>query len=117
MKLPGEIEINKYSLEEIKTDKIWIDNKPIYRKVIDIGNLPNNAEKGVEHNITNLEEVISIRGTAKNTSGTVLPLPNLALNQSNNIAIYATKTAVLVQSVTDRSSYTGVIVLEYTKTN
>lgn len=105
-----------YSAEEFKTNKIWINNKPIYRKVVDIGNLPNNAENTINHNITNLEEVISIRGTAKKSSGTVLPLPNLALNQTNNIAIYANQTFIAVQSVSDRSNFSGFVIIEYTKT-
>ena len=42
----------------------WIDGKPIYRKVINVGNLLPEGEyntKEVAHNITNLDKVINMK--------------------------------------------------------
>ena len=36
-----------YSTNEVKTGGKWIDGKPIYRKVVDFGALPNASEKTV----------------------------------------------------------------------
>jgi hypothetical protein len=33
------IDAEIYSTEEVKTNKIWIDGKPIYRKVVDLGTI------------------------------------------------------------------------------
>ena len=33
-----------YSTDEVKTNKVWIDGKPIYRKVVDCGALPNGQK-------------------------------------------------------------------------
>ena len=30
---------NSYSTNEVKTNKVWIDGKPIYRKVVDLGTI------------------------------------------------------------------------------
>lgn len=38
--LPKEV----YSTDEIKTNKVWIDGKPIYRKVIDLGLLGTQTQ-------------------------------------------------------------------------
>ena len=44
-----------YSTNETKTNKVWIDGKPIYRKTIFVRSLPNNADpKEYSHNITNM---------------------------------------------------------------
>lgn len=32
--VPGTVEVEHYSTEEVKTNNVWIDGKPIYRKVI-----------------------------------------------------------------------------------
>ena len=40
---------NSYSTDEVKTDEKWIDGKPIYRKTIICGALPNNTTKNVAH--------------------------------------------------------------------
>ena len=37
--------LQTYSTTEINTGMKWIDGKPIYRKVVDFGSLPNNTYK------------------------------------------------------------------------
>lgn len=55
-----------YSTTEVKTNKIWIDSKPIYRKVIE-NTLPTISSSGVQnvnipHNISNFESLVNISG-------------------------------------------------------
>lgn len=49
----GEV-IDMYSTEETKTNKVWIDGKPIYRKVIASTQGLNAGSNAVAHNIDNL---------------------------------------------------------------
>ncbi len=67
----NELSNNKdvYSYNETLTNKVWVDGKPIYRKVIDCGNMPSNStNKVVNHNISNIDEIISCIGRATNDS-------------------------------------------------
>lgn len=108
-----------YSTNEVKTNKVWIDGKPIYRKVIDIGNLPNSTSKTINHNISNLDNFIDIRGTAiraidKDTF--TLPYVTFNANNAGGIIFYANETNIYVRTSSDRSNYNGKFILEYTKT-
>lgn len=108
-----------YSLSETDTGKIWIDGKPIYRKVIDFGALPNNAIKNVAHNITNLSYVIFANGISySSTTGNYFPIPYSADSLQAQAKMWVTNTDVSLQTLSDRSNYTTTyIILEYTKTS
>ena len=112
----GNLCNNSYSTEEQKTGGTWIDGKPIYRKVIDIGALPNNTTKFVAHNISNLGKVIHIYGYSY--GGDFLPLPYTSANSiAYSVQIYADSTNIGIRTGADRSSYSSsYVVLEYTKT-
>lgn len=110
----GEI----YSTEEARIGT-WIDGKSIYRKVVDLGNLPNNTSKDITLNIQNVNEIVSIKALCSNENE-VWVIPNAYSTQyviglvarfSNNIiknlSIYASS---------DTSAFTGRAILEYTKT-
>ena len=114
-KLTGNI----YSTDEINTGKLWIDGKPIYRKIIDFGSLPNATSKSVAHNINNLGFVINVSGTVYHTTViTYYPIPlQYKGNDSNyNVEIYVNNTNIVMNSNTDRSFYSAYVILEYTKT-
>ena len=51
-----------YSTAEIKTDKTWINGKPIYRKSF----RGNFRQSSYFHGISNVEEYTSITGTFSN---------------------------------------------------
>ena len=54
----------------------WINGKPLYRKVINIGNLPNATYKDVSHGISNMGIVTDISGYFYNPSNqTYKPIP------------------------------------------
>lgn len=90
----------------------WIDGKPIYRKVVDFGALPNNSNKSVEHGITNLKTVTSIIGVA-NSSSYRLCLPYLG---SASVFIDMDNNVITIAAGSDRSAYSARIIIEYTKT-
>ena len=106
-----------YSLEEIDTGKTWIDGKPIYRKVVDIGALPNATTKTIAHGIANINNFTSITGIAYNSTRGLwanLPYPYSA---ANVCAIYAGRNNVFSVASVDFSDYVqAYAILEYTKT-
>lgn len=105
-----------YSTTEQNTGRLWIDGKTIYRKYVNLGSLTNTTPKSVAHGISNLSTVVSLTGFA--TNGTVfLPLPLARYNNfASQIGLYIDTTNVVVEPGNDRTSYTGYVVIEYTKT-
>lgn len=105
----NDITTDTYSSNEIKTNKIWIDGKPIYRKVINMGNLNNSTGKTVNHGVSNMDKTVGIMGIADNGSTYIL-------GAGFNDELYWTKTALIWNTKTNRSAFTAYVVLEYTKT-
>lgn len=103
---------NTYSTEE-QVIGTWIDNKPLYRKTIDFGSLPNATYKEVAHNISNLNTIVNVYGSAIRSDKTSLPLPYTG---SNYIELYVNDTEVNITTASDRSLFNGYVTLEYTKT-
>lgn len=100
------------------TEKVvgeWIDGKPLYKKVVDFGALPNNTTKSVAHNISNLKRAVKLEGFAgssQNSGGITLPHAT-----SSPVALYIDNTNVNVLTTNDKSAYTETyIYIYYTKT-
>ena len=89
---------------------------PLYRKVIEFGNLPNNNLKEVPHGISDLGFVVNLNGAASN-GNTFVSLPRVHTTNSLNIVLEIDKDKVVIYSQYDFSSYTGYVTIEYTKTN
>lgn len=105
----GLLDMNVYpELEKEKIIGIWIDGKPIYRKVVNMGNLPNNNTKSVKHGLSNFV-IRTINGAA--TNGSI----HIGISGLND-EVYINKTDVIWGTKANRSSFTAYVVLEYTKT-
>ena len=107
-----------YSTSEVNTGKKWIDGKPIYRKVVDCGALPNNTTKSVNLNISNIKNVITIlvNSYTDSGSGTMIPYANSNII-GTQISFTYSKTAIEIRTATDYSNYSNTFaILEYTKT-
>lgn len=102
-----------YSTSEVNTGKKWIDGKPIYRKVVNIGNLPNNVSKTVAHNIQNIEIAIKAEVIAKNSNNNILLT---ATYGGTACTCFVNNTNIQVGTNQDMTSYSGYVILEYTKT-
>ena len=116
-------EMNIYSTEEIFTGKYWINGKPIYRKVIDLGGIPATAIiKKVDLNIPNLDMITDFNGIAYRPDTKAymhLPQVNNETGQTGlSVGVSATEQKVIMYSgVTNFSTYTqAYLTLEYTKT-
>lgn len=110
---------NVYSTTEQKVG-IWIDGKPIYKKTIDCGTMPNTSQKRVPINISNLDRVVwhdaTIRGSANKYFGI---LPWLKEDTSIVDSIYIDETAgmIVLGTKSDRTAFDQTYVtLYYTKT-
>lgn len=96
----------------------WINGKPLYRKVINFGSLPNNSSKSVSHGISNLSRVVSLSGIAyiDDTNITTITLPHADKDGVQYaISLRADKTDVLIVTGSNRTSLNGIVIIEYTK--
>ena len=104
-----------YSTGEIKTGGTWIDGKPIYRKVVNFGVLPNTNTKSVNHNISNIKNVIKIDGIfSKQNFFAPMPASD-TLNIAYQVKLYMNNESVVISTANDRSDCSAYIILEYTK--
>ena len=105
-----------YSTNEVKTNKKWVDGKPIYRKVFMFGAMPNTTNKDIPHNISNLGTTIKCYGMAVRTSDSrALPIPDSTPGAEITCGVSNTNVSVITYS--DRSSFNDShIIIEYTKT-
>lgn len=109
---------DKYSTTEVKTNKIWIDGKPIYRVCKNIGYLPNNGR--IEPSFSGLIPlnvfVTNIYGIGERISENAVDYR--PLNEVTITLLYRSNTGTLyVDTNADSSAYTGIVVIEYTKPN
>lgn len=108
-----------YSTKEVKTNKVWIDGKPIYRTVLSGMIFDENKD----HNIKNIDNITFIYGTmwsgeTQKQGSNVFPIntvrvghPNRALGVYMNKSYFAFDKGSLIGS-----DYSYRIVAEYTKT-
>lgn len=105
-----------YSASEVATGFTWIDGRPIYKKTISVGSLPNTTTKTVAHGITGLDFVIDAYGFAYDGTVTLpLPYPNPG-GTATQITLNRSGSDLGVQTGTNRTSYTGYVTWEYVKT-
>ena len=100
--------------DDDETDKgmKWIDGSPIYRKVVDLGDMPNNTTSTVAHNISDLDEVITFCGIARNpVTGS-----GFAIDYRNSVYMGFNNTNVTLTCSGDFSAYKCKVIIEYTKT-
>lgn len=83
------------------------NGKPVYKKVVNFGNLPNNSNASVAHNIENILYVLS--GDLINQEGTLL---NGYLSISQFVI---SRENIVITTTTDMSSSTGTVRMKYTK--
>ena len=105
-----------YSTTEVKTNSVWTNNKPIYRKVIETGAIANTS-KSVAHGISNLGIVVFLYGIAITSGNVYFTIPRIvttALNQQ--IGLSADTTNVTIGAGSVASFANSFVIIEYTKT-
>lgn len=107
-----------YSTEEVKTNKIWIDGKPIYRTVL--SGMIFDGKK--DHNIKNIDNITFIYGTmwsgAEQQGGNVFPINTVRVDYPDRaLGVYMDKSHFAFDKGSSiGSDYSYRIVAEYTKT-
>lgn len=103
--------MDRYSTSETRTNKVWIDGKPIYRKVV-TGNMSDGS---IAHGLTDVT-FVNAYGFFIASSGSVMPLPSLRVNYASYSAgFYINSTQVAFDKGTSAAG-TVYVTLEYTKT-
>ena len=104
-----------YSLEETVIGT-WL-GKPLYRKVVDYGPLPNNDAVAVNHNIKDIGRIVQFSGVAVRYDNDTLYIPYVTFNELNmgGILIFMTNETIGIRTTNDRSKYSAYIIVEYTK--
>jgi hypothetical protein len=125
LKIIGEKEVTVGSgvtensgFTEIKTSRDFEESagswRPIYKKSVDVGALPNAVLKTVAHNISNLSKVVKITGSADDgTNQITIPRAN---PDTFTIDCYITSANINIDSNANVSSFSGIVAIEYTKT-
>lgn len=109
--------------EEYRTIERY-NGKPVYCKLVNFGSLPNETVKYIAHGISNIDDIVLVSGSAKNGSSVVY-IPSATGDTYVNSSPYivglvwacgATETNVYIVTNANRTSWTGKILMKYTKT-
>lgn len=106
-----------YSTSEAATGGTWVDGKPIYKKTINFGALPNAANKAVAHGISNLNRVIRVEAIADyGTGDTKFPIPfSSPAGLESSVALTIESSTIGIRTGNDRSGATAYVTIYYTK--
>lgn len=111
---------DSYSTNEVKTNKTWIDGKPLYRKVITISNTAISSSVTIDTNITNMENCARFDTIFKNN--TEYQFNKMMGSQSTNLlfAYLSSNGATIAFKGNDswaaNTNRTWIFIIEYTKT-
>lgn len=118
-----EVTEDVYSTSEVLTNKKWIDGKPVYRKVVSLGTLPNNSaidiNTGLDYATTD-NVMLGFCGATNGISYTPIPFIDPATS-AKGIGAWVYKQAsesevrVKLTTDTDWSGYTGYAIIYFTK--
>ena len=106
----------EYSTEE-QMIGIWIDDRPVYRKVIST-DINLSGVVLIDHNINNIDNMINVYGNLKRSDNTQFIVTRIS-DDGNNIGILSVSSEVIKLYIPPAfaSSITeGNLILEYTKT-
>lgn len=106
-----------YSTDEVVTDKVWIDGKPIYRKVVTqtittAGDL--NVIDGFDTSLTNT--IISIYGSVKQPSGNITPISYYNTAEDGAFIYMSKSHNRFILNANTCGIGDVVLIVEYTKT-
>lgn len=111
--------VTNYAAGEVKTGGTWIDGKPIYRSVIEIG-AKTAAIQAVDVSDLNIETYIDLRGMfyaqSEYADGYVFPAPAATAATNYIIQLEAQNRRTIHIATTSRTWNSGFLIVEYTKT-
>lgn len=104
-----------YSTDEIDTGGTWIDGKQVFRKVLNMGELPKTNVKSVAHGISGLGQVISIHGIATSDTGIQRTIPYVSDTATDAVTLEVSNTSIGIITYSNWTDHTAYVVIEYTK--
>ena len=104
-----------YSTNEVKTNEVWINNKPIYKTVLYVSSLPNNAGVSIQHGISNIDLIWLDNALWHETGGATGQIP-MYFSSDQITNYYVNQTVFFLQTNVNYSNRDGYIILKYTKT-
>lgn len=90
--------------------------KPVYAKLVYLDTMPNEACKTVSHGISNIEDVIEARGSARTTDGAAIFLPSSAGSLETAWNIGVTENVIFVVTNANRTNWRGSVLIKVIKT-
>lgn len=113
-------EMDKYSTIETKTNKVWTDGKPIYRKVLS-GTLPTGAgSNSFASAFTTGDMIINVSGMVKSSYNSWWGISTYFSENAYNISYRtnATRSSLTLECGANYSTSSQyIIIVEYTKGN
>ena len=114
--------VNNYSTTEQRIGT-WIDGKPLYQITVDCGTLPNTTYKNIQTNVSNVKDIINIKGTCYSSSGFWRSIPKIQDDSTNYTVvpqISFDNNKMIVQLLGrggDNTSFiSSYVTIQYTKT-
>lgn len=114
-------EIVGFDTSEANTGQNWIDDRPIYRKVLTFAEGPDGASPfNLPHGISGGFDLVRLHGMMKAGSGasaTFFPLPYLNANNTGHLELLKVEgdVSIVGQPDVSYSEWSGFVVLEYVK--
>ena len=107
--------LQNYSFDE-QIIGSWTNGKPLYRKTIDCGNLPNNSTNTISTNLTNIipRKLYGFCYSSNYGNGFAINTYRVD-NTAYSISAYFDNNNIKISTTSDRSSYYAYVTLEYTK--
>ena len=105
------IDVDIYSTSETKTNKIWKNNKPVYRKIIEFTNTNTNWVS--IDTIANIDAIVKLNGYVYDGGGNRTAIPSYG---NDSVSIYITTAGTIMKKATSYyNNKSGVLIIEYTK--
>ena len=109
---------NTYSTEEVNTGKKWIDGKDIYRKVIELSNIPESTTEH-SYNVENIDKIVNAQASWYDTLDKATFVTNLRYDGTGAyIKFIYLKSKFKIETKYSWSERTSdvYVIIEYTKT-
>lgn len=112
--------VAKYSTTEVKTNDVWIDGKPIYRRVIQT-NTPSKADETTEVATldVSISQIVKIDGCIKVGSASsvgFIPVNGAVINSQTYKGTWVSGNSIYMSVSEYYINRNATIILEYTKT-
>lgn len=122
--IEGKLQPVIYSIEEREIG-VWTDGKPLYQKTVRITSFPNNQLISIPHNISSIDNVVYVAGTAHiktsvDVNNNFVNFPRIQdTDATANMAVDVNNTNILLKGRQSDFDYLfdyGYVTLQYTKT-